>query len=163
MPVAPCRPPRRCHHGRMSRIVTASSRVVSLVLVSLLTLSGLVGCDSGKPEAAVPARSATATSAPAPAAGTARAKQLIAAGALVLDVREQGEWDEGHLAQARLIPLATVDQRLAEIEQAAGGKDKPIVVYCKTGGRAGHAKDALEAAGFTNVVNGGGYRALSAP
>ena len=43
-----------------------------------------------------------------------------------------------------------------------GGKDKPVVVYCKSGGRAGKAKQALEAAGFTRVVNGGGYRKLAA-
>ena len=42
------------------------------------------------------------------------------------------------------------------------GKDKPVVVYCKSGGRAGKAKQALEAAGFTRVVNGGGYRKLAA-
>ena len=83
--------------------------------------------------------------------------------ALFVDVREQDEWDEGHLPQAKHVPVAAVGDRLAEIEAAAGGKDKPIVVYCKAGGRAGRAKETLEAAGFTNVTNGGGYRALAAP
>jgi phage shock protein E len=91
------------------------------------------------------------------------AKRLIASGALVIDVREQDEWDEGHLSQAKHVPVATVGQQVAEIEQAAGGKDRPIVVYCKAGGRAATAKQALEAAGFTRVTNGGGYRKLAAP
>ncbi len=134
----------------------------ALAIAAPLSLC-LLGCDSSKPKAAGPAAPTAVPSAPAPAAGTVKAKELIASGALVIDVREQREWDEGHLAPAKLIPLGTIDQRFDEIAQAAGGRDRPIVVYCKTGGRAGHAKDALEAAGFTNVVNGGGYRALSTP
>lgn len=137
-------------------------RTSGLTLAALLTLTGVVGCDGGKSTPTAPTASAP-PAAPAPAAGTAKAKELIAAGALVIDVREQGEWDEGHLPQARLIPLGTIDQHFADIEQAAGGKDKPIVLYCRTGGRSGHAKDALTAAGFSNVVNGGTYRALSTP
>lgn len=112
-----------------------------------------------------PAPSAADPVAPAAPRGggidTARARELVAQGALTVDVREPGEWEEGHLPQARLIPLGTLPERLAEIEQAAGGKDRPVVLYCRTGSRATRAKQALEAAGFTQVVNGGGLRAMS--
>lgn len=131
----------------------------SIVLVAVLALAG-PACDKKAPDggaAAGPGPTATTTD------PVADAKRLIAGGALVIDVREQDEWDEGHLAQATLIPVGSVGQRLAEIEQAAGGKDRPIVVYCRSGGRAGAAKDTLAAAGFTKVTNGGGYRKLAAP
>jgi phage shock protein E len=87
-------------------------------------------------------------------------KQLIASGALALDVRSQSEFDAGHLATAKHLPLDQVAGRVDDVEAWAGGKDKPIVVYCAMGGRAGRARGALLAAGFTNVVNGGGYSSL---
>ncbi len=126
----------------------------------------LAACGDDKSTAGPPAPVATAAAATIPTApiiDTARARELVAAGALVIDVREQSEWDGGHLAQARLFPAGTIGEHLAEVAQAAGGKDRPIVLYCKTGGRAGRAKQALQAAGFTDVVNGGSYRAMSAP
>jgi phage shock protein E len=87
-------------------------------------------------------------------------KQLIANGALVLDVRTQEEWDAGHLPTAKHLPVDQVVTRVDDVEEWAGGKDKPIVVYCAMGGRAGRAQGALKAAGFANVVNGGGYSSL---
>jgi phage shock protein E len=46
---------------------------------------------------------------------------------------------------------------MREVEQLAeGDKTKPIVVYCASGGRAAKAKTQLDAAGYSNVVNGGG-------
>ncbi len=139
--------------------ITLSVRRATLALASVLALSA-AACNQDKPKAAAPAGPPAAAPA-APRVDTARARELIADGALVVDVREQTEWDGGHLPQARHIPAGAVGQRLAEIEQAAGGKDKPIVLHCAAGGRAAKAKAELEAAGFTNVTNGGGYRALA--
>jgi phage shock protein E len=99
-----------------------------------------------------------AVDAAAPAAMTP--KQLIANGALVLDVRTQQEWDAGHLPTAKHLPVDQVATRVDDVEEWAGGKDKPVVVYCAMGGRAGRAQGALRAAGFANVVNGGGYSSL---
>jgi phage shock protein E len=135
----------------------------ALALALALTLAA---CGDDKSQAGLPASTTAAPAATIPAApiiDTARAHELVAAGALVIDVREQSEWDAGHLPQARLIPAGTIGEHIAELAQAAGGKDRPIVLYCKTGGRAGRAKQALQAAGFTDVVNGGSYRAMSAP
>ncbi len=88
------------------------------------------------------------------------AREQIASAALVLDVRNQDEWDAGHLPDARLVPADQIGARLADIEAWAHGKDQPIVVYCRSGARSGRARTALLAAGFTNVVNGGGYHGL---
>ena len=88
-------------------------------------------------------------------------KELIAAGALVIDVRTQDEWNGGHLPMAKHLPVDQVGARVDDVEAWAGGdKAKPIVVYCASGMRSGRAKSVLTAAGFTNVVNGGGYGAL---
>jgi phage shock protein E len=92
---------------------------------------------------------------------SASPRLLIEQGALVIDVREQREWDTGHLPSARLLPVGELPTRLAEVEAWAGGdKGHAIVVYCASGIRSGRAKELLEAAGFTAVTNGGGIGAL---
>ena len=86
----------------------------------------------------------------------AQAKQLIAQGATVLDVRTPDEFKDAHLPQATNMPIQGFDP--AAVAKLVGGdKTKPIVVYCAKGGRAQKAKDQLDAAGYTHVVNGGGY------
>ena len=91
----------------------------------------------------------------------AQAKQLIAQGATVLDVRTPDEFKDGHLPQATNVPIQGFD--LAAVDKlVAGDKTRPVVVYCAKGGRAQKAKDQLDAAGYTHVVNGGGYGDLTA-
>jgi phage shock protein E len=93
-----------------------------------------------------------------PSKDPATAKKMIAAGAVVLDVRTVDEFNAGHLPTANNIPIDHFAERVSEVEQlASADKTKPIVVYCAAGGRAAKAKRALEAAGFTQVVNGGGF------
>lgn len=88
----------------------------------------------------------------------AAAKDLIAKGAVVLDVRTPGEFAEGHLPSATNIPVDQIGGRIADIDKLVGGdKSKPIVAYCASGSRSASAKRTLEAAGYTNVVNGGGF------
>jgi phage shock protein E len=94
---------------------------------------------------------------PAPAERDA----LLAGAALVLDVRNQDEYERGHLEGALLIPVAELEGRLGDVAAAlAGDKSKKVVAYCGSGLRAGKAKDLLEQHGFSNVVNGGAYDAL---
>ena len=71
-----------------------------------------------------------------------------------IDVRTQEEWDSGHLEEAIHIPHEEIAARISEV---TSNKDATIHLYCRSGGRAGRAKSALEAIGFTNVVNDGGY------
>jgi rhodanese-related sulfurtransferase len=67
---------------------------------------------------------------------------------VVLDVREQWEYDAGHIPGVTLIPLAEVPDRVNEIPT-----DKTVIVTCRTGNRSGQATDYLRALGYENVHN----------
>jgi phage shock protein E len=110
------------------------------------------GCSRSEPTSTPPAQSS------APAKDPQKARAMIAAGALVLDVRTPDEFGGGHLQTATNVPINQLADHLGDVDKLAGGdKAKPIVVYCAAGRRAARAKTQLEAAGYTNVVNGGGY------
>jgi phage shock protein E len=87
----------------------------------------------------------------------AKAWRLIEEGALVVDVRTPEEFAGGHLDNAVLIPHDQVPSRLAEF---GDDKQAQIVLYCRSGARAGKAEAALREAGYKNVFNGGGYEPL---
>ena len=70
--------------------------------------------------------------------------------ALILDVREPGEFAQEHIINARSIPAGEIEQRIKEI---ARFKEKPVIVTCQTGASAGGAAGILRKHGFTNVVN----------
>ncbi len=70
--------------------------------------------------------------------------------AIILDVREEHEWKEQHIAGAIHIPLAQVESRVSELEQY---KDSNVVVQCRSGKRSAKAASSLKAAGFTKVFN----------
>jgi rhodanese-related sulfurtransferase len=70
--------------------------------------------------------------------------------ALVLDVREDGEYKLGHILDATLIPLGKLNERIGEIEKY---KEQPIVVVCRTGNRSGTACAVLGKRGFTQAYN----------
>ncbi len=73
----------------------------------------------------------------------------------VLDVRNQGEWDSGHIDQAHHIMLGTLPDRTSELPE-----NKDIVVHCQSGARSSIAVSVLQAYGFKNVLNlTGGYGA----
>ena len=70
------------------------------------------------------------------------------AGALMLDVREPDEWQEGHIPGARHVPLGELEMRLGELDPA-----QEIVAVCHSGYRSGIAAHALRATGFARVWN----------
>ncbi len=70
--------------------------------------------------------------------------------ALVLDVREQGEYDAGHIINSRLIPLGKLKERIGELEKY---RTRPIVVMCRSGARSASAVSLLNGLGFTQVHN----------
>lgn len=70
----------------------------------------------------------------------------------LIDVREQNEWDEGHIEGAILLPLASIN----ETTTAGLSKDKPSYIYCRSGRRAGIAVESMKTLGFNNVINLGG-------
>ncbi len=77
----------------------------------------------------------------------AAARELVAGGAALIDVRSPGEFASGHIEGAKNIPVGEIGARTSEV----GAKDAPVVVYCRSGARSGSAKSTLEAAGFTQV------------
>lgn len=70
--------------------------------------------------------------------------------ALVLDVRETGEWTSGHIPGARHITLAQLDKRISEIEKF---RDRPIIVCCASGTRSSSACGQLKKGGFQKVYS----------
>ncbi len=70
--------------------------------------------------------------------------------AQVIDVREAEEFAAGHLPDARNVPLAKLADRIGEIERF---KDRPVIVCCASGVRAGKACGQLGKLGFAKVHN----------
>jgi len=70
-----------------------------------------------------------------------------------IDVRSAEEYSEGHYKESINIPHSSIAERIEEITT---DKNATIHVYCRSGRRAGMAKDALEALGFKQVINHGG-------
>lgn len=80
------------------------------------------------------------------------AKKRIDNGSLLLDVREQDEFDELRIPNSQLLPLSEFMQRHA----AELSKDKEIVVYCRSGARSARATQFLKEQGYHAVnVEGG--------
>lgn len=73
---------------------------------------------------------------------------------LILDVRSEAEYADGHVPGAINIPYREIPNRLAEL---ADFHNRKIVVYCEVGVRAGIAEHALEQAGFQQVIHLDGH------
>jgi rhodanese-related sulfurtransferase len=74
----------------------------------------------------------------------------------LLDVREQGEWETCSIKGATLIPMSTLQDRLAEIP-----KDKLVVVHCHHGGRSARVVSFLQQKGYDAHNLEGGIDAWS--
>ncbi len=70
------------------------------------------------------------------------------AGVFVIDVREQFEYDEGHIPGVTLIPMDEIANRLSEIPT-----DQEVIVTCRSGNRSNQVTDFLIEQGFDNVHN----------
>lgn len=68
--------------------------------------------------------------------------------ALVVDVRDKAEYDQGHIVDAINIPFASIESRADELNKH---KDRPIVIACKMGQHSGAAGTTLRKKGFENV------------
>ena len=73
---------------------------------------------------------------------------------IILDVREQDEYDSGHIPGAVLLPVGTIDDTTAA--QVIPGKDSTVLVYCRSGNRSKTASAALADLGYTNIYEFGG-------
>ena len=74
-------------------------------------------------------------------------------GYVILDVREQDEYDAGHIPGAILIPYTQIEEKAEEV---LTDKDQLILVYCRSGRRSKIAAEALVELGYTNIKEFGG-------
>lgn len=73
---------------------------------------------------------------------------------IILDVREQEEYDSGHIPGAVLLPVGTIDETTAA--EVIPKKDSTVLVYCRSGNRSKTASSALAELGYTNIYEFGG-------
>lgn len=78
-------------------------------------------------------------------------EDVIKRGGFVLDVREQDEWNEGHVPGAHHIPLGELENRIDEVEDGSR-----VFVICRSGKRSLQGADILESNGIDAVSVAGG-------
>jgi phage shock protein E len=77
------------------------------------------------------------------------ARELVADGARLLDVRGPDEFADGHLPGAIHIPVDELQTRICELEP----RDAGVVVYCRSGRRSAKAAELLRTSGFAAVYD----------
>ena len=84
-----------------------------------------------------------------------KVKDFLKRDAIILDVRTQREWEEGHITNAIHIPLSDLKDHIDDLKKL----DKPVIAHCKSGGRSARATKLLK---FYNIeaINGGGLSDL---
>ncbi|HSQ41594.1 MAG TPA: rhodanese-like domain-containing protein [Fibrobacteraceae bacterium] len=119
---------------------------LSLSILGILLLLQVAACQDSKKEKAQ-------TSPPA------AAQAVAVRDTIWIDVRTPQEFDAGHLSEATNIPLQVLDQ---EFQSRVPDKNAVIVLYCRSGHRAGMALERLQSWGYTHASNAGGFEALKA-
>ena len=87
----------------------------------------------------------------------AEVNDLARRGAVVLDVRETSEWDDGHAPGARHVPIGSLGGQLDSLP-----RDRVLVVVCRSGHRSARATAVLRRSGFDAVNLDGGMQAWAA-
>ena len=84
-----------------------------------------------------------------------KAKQIMDTeeGYIILDVRTQEEYDQGHIPDAVLFPLDDIEGKAHVV---LPDKDQLILVYCRSGNRSKKAAEILVELGYTNIKEFGG-------
>lgn len=83
-------------------------------------------------------------------------KSLVKQGAVIVDVRTKGEFNNGHIRGSINIPLDQLRNNLNRFS----GNTKVIITCCASGNRSGMAKSILKEKGHVNVYNGGSWLSL---
>ena len=87
-------------------------------------------------------------------------KEALVRGAVVIDVREDDDWTEGHIKGAKHLSRGVIE---LEIEDEIPDLDQPIICYCGGGSRAALVTESLQKMGYENVRSiAGGFRAWKA-
>ena len=72
---------------------------------------------------------------------------------IILDVRTQAEYNQGHIPNAICIPNETIDENVVN---KLPDKNQMILVYCRSGNRSKQAAEKLKKLGYTNLIEFGG-------
>ena len=72
---------------------------------------------------------------------------------IILDVRTQAEYNQGHIPNAICIPNETIDENVLN---KLPDKNQMILVYCRSGNRSKQAAEKLKKLGYTNLIEFGG-------
>jgi phage shock protein E len=138
------------------------NKIGSLLLAIGLIVAAMAGCGSSTVSkksddvnSTVSSSGNTASGNAANASGSvADQKPAVAGKTIIVDVRTVEEWNgDGHADCTVNIPLQEFEQRMAELK----GYGK-VVLVCRSGGRAGKAKEMLESSGYANVENLGPWQ-----
>ena len=76
--------------------------------------------------------------------------------AVILDVRERDEYEQGHIPDAVLLPVGTITTETTA--RFIASDDTPVLVYCRSGNRSKAASEALAELGYTQVYEFGGIQ-----
>lgn len=82
-------------------------------------------------------------------------KQFSERGAIIIDVRTVGEFQQGHIKNAKNIPLDILSSKIEDIKKMK----KPVLVCCQSGMRSSQAAGILKRNNI-EVINGGGWQSL---
>ena len=82
-------------------------------------------------------------------------RELVTAGAIIVDVRSVNEYKAGHLPGSKNFPLDSLQGRLKELTKI----NKPVITVCRSGARSGMAIGILKNAGI-EAYNGGSWNSL---
>jgi rhodanese-related sulfurtransferase len=86
---------------------------------------------------------------------TNQIKEFKERGAVIIDVRTAGEFQQGHIKGSKNIPLDTIFAKASSIKNM----NKPVIVCCRSGMRSAQATSILKKIGI-EVINGGGWESL---
>lgn len=87
---------------------------------------------------------------------TEKIKDFQARGAVIIDVRTKGEFQQGAIRGSKNIPLQNINTQIATIKKL----NKPVIVCCASGMRSGSAASILNSQGI-ETLNGGGWTSLN--
>lgn len=130
----------RSHLARTTttaRTTQATTRMTTLAALATASMIALTGCSSS----------------PTPQSSNTTTPSIeITHATVILDVRTEQEWNEGHLDGAELLDFTGGDftQALPDLDP-----DADYVLYCRSGNRAGQAAALMDDAGFDSVINAG--------
>lgn len=115
-------------------------RMISMILAMLLVLAGCGGKEVKNNYQQITQEDAK--------------KMMDTQEVIILDVREQDEYDAGHISDALLLPLGTISGKTAAT--VIPELDSVVLVYCRSGNRSKTASSALAELGYTNIYEFGG-------